>query len=256
MADYLHVLQRWIKHFLGIRKETPPRIPIWRACFWSFVGAFCGISVLEILFTYTPAFQNHNVPMVVASCGASAVLIYGAIEAPLAQPRALFCGNLIASFIGVCIHKLFLEIKTPETYVNEVRWVGGATSVALTLVAMQLTKTVHPPCGATALLPLAQPDIGELGWLYIGIMALSSTIMLVVALLIDNIERRYPVYWWKVAVPPSPRNDIEISLQDDSSKETVAEQQFIIFGQAISPGTLNPEEEDFLRKVVTRLQKT
>ncbi|KAI9256470.1 HPP family protein [Phascolomyces articulosus] len=255
MSDYLDELVRWIQHFLGRRKGTPRTIPLWRTCLWSFFGAFLGLSVLEILFTYTKVFQDLNVPMVAASCGASAVLVYGAIEAPLAQPRALMGGNLIASFIGVCIHKLFLEINTPEQYYTAARWIGGATSVSLTIVCMQLTKTTHPPSGATALLPLAQVDIGNLGWLYIGIMMLSSVILLVLALLIDNIERRYPVYWWSAATLAPPKNDIETSLAtNDSSKETVAEdfRSLVIFGETIPVDKLNPDEEEVLRNIAAR----
>ncbi|KAI9498024.1 HPP family-domain-containing protein [Zychaea mexicana] len=257
MGDYLDKLARCVKHFLGRREEGTQRsIPLWRTCLWSFVGAFTGLSLLEILFSYTQAFQDLNVPMIAASCGATAVLIYGAIEAPLAQPRAMIGGNLIASFVGVCIHKLFLEINTPDQYVTHVRWVGGATSVSLTIVLMQLTKTTHPPSGATSLLPMATPEIGDLGWLYIGIIMLSSAILLVVALLVDNIERRYPTYWWTVTSPPSKKNDIEMSLgSNDSSKETVAEEQsLVIFGQAIPQDMLNSDEEEFLRKLAGRFQ--
>ncbi|KAI7857176.1 HPP family-domain-containing protein [Circinella umbellata] len=260
MGDYLDKLIRGIEHFLGRRKEPPKKIPLWRTCLWSFLGAFIGVSVLEILFTYTPAFQDQQVPMIAASCGASAVLVYAATEAPLAQPRALMGGNLIASFISVCIHKLLLEINTPEQYVVATRWIGGAFSVSLTVVCMQITKTTHPPSGATALLPFATTEIGNLGWLYIGIMMLSSTLLLVVALLVDNIERRYPVYWWAPVVPASvspPKNDLENSFaSNDSSRETITEnsQQLMIFGELVSAEKLHAHEEEALRNIVTRLQ--
>lgn len=39
--------------------------------------------------------------------GASAVLCYEAIEAPLAQPRALIGGHFISALVGICITKLF-----------------------------------------------------------------------------------------------------------------------------------------------------
>jgi CBS-domain-containing membrane protein len=45
--------------------------------------------------------------MVIGSFGASAVLIYGAIKSPLAQPRNLIGGHIISAIIGVTCYKFF-----------------------------------------------------------------------------------------------------------------------------------------------------
>ena len=42
----------------------------------------------------------------IGSFGASAVLIYGATNSPLAQPRNLVGGHIISALVGVTIHKL------------------------------------------------------------------------------------------------------------------------------------------------------
>jgi hypothetical protein len=47
--------------------------------------------------------------------------------------------------------------------------------------------------GATALIAAVQ---NEAGWLYIGIVALSASFMITIALLVNNVERRWPVFWW------------------------------------------------------------
>ena len=57
-----------------------------------------------------------------------------------------------------------------------------------------MTQTVHPPAGATAL--LAVTDTTDLGWLLILDMLLGCVLMLAVALIINNIMRQYPLYWW------------------------------------------------------------
>ena len=82
-------------------------------------------------------------------------MIYGAIDAPLAQPRNVIGGQIIGSIVGVVITQLFLGIKhdwPSEEQRIAVQWVAGATAMATSLVIMQLTKTVHPPAGATALI--------------------------------------------------------------------------------------------------------
>ena len=79
---------------------------------------------------------------------------------------------------------------------ESIRWAGGAVSCAAATAIMALTKTVHPPAGATALLAVVDPDIVHLGWFLIPVMLMGAVLMQAVALLINNIERRFPVYFW------------------------------------------------------------
>ncbi|CAM0141761.1 unnamed protein product [Umbelopsis sp. WA50703] len=81
------------------------------------------------------------------------------------------------------------------------RWLAGSLSVATALVFMQYTRTVHPPAGGTALIAATQNAIG---WLYIGIVALSAALMITVALIVNNIERRWPIFWWTPAKAVTP----------------------------------------------------
>lgn len=61
---------------------------------------------------------------------------------------------------------------------------------------MGATKTVHPPAGATALLAATSPEITALGWYLLPLVLLGSTLMLASACVINNIHRRFPIYWW------------------------------------------------------------
>ena len=73
---------------------------------------------------------------------------------------------------------------------------AGALSVGVASAVMGITKTVHPPAGATALLCATEPTITSLGWLLIPMITLGTTLLLAVALLLNNIQRQFPVYWW------------------------------------------------------------
>ena len=64
---------------------------------------------------------------------------------------------------------------------------------------MTLTNTVYPPAGATALLAAIDPTVQHLGWYLIPFVLLSTCLTLVVSLLVNNIQRRYPTYWWTPA---------------------------------------------------------
>ena len=72
---------------------------------WTFLGSFCGISLIGLTEDYLLA--GIDVVFLIGSFGASSVLIFGAIQSPLAQPRNLVGGHLISSVVGVGCASLF-----------------------------------------------------------------------------------------------------------------------------------------------------
>ncbi|KAJ2933357.1 hypothetical protein H1R20_g3730, partial [Candolleomyces eurysporus] len=184
-------LPTWISFWLGYRKVTPPPEKKHVVWIWSFIGAFTCIASIQALFGNVPFFVEKGVP----SIGATAVLLYGAIESPLSQPRPVLGGHLVGAFVGIVITKLFLLLPTEQRF-DELCWLAGSLCCALAIVLMQMTGTMHPPAGATALLAAVSPDIRRIGWLYLPVVLLASSIALVVALLCNNMQRRYPTFWW------------------------------------------------------------
>lgn len=151
---------------------------------WSFIGAIVGIGI--IAFIQSKQFADIENVFLIGSFGASSVLIYGAVESPLAQPRNLLGGHFISALIGVTVYKVF-----PETI-----WITAPLAVGTSIVFMQLTKTLHPPGGATALIAIMGSErIKELGYYYVLSPVLSGAfILLAVALIFNNIttHRKYP----------------------------------------------------------------
>ena len=159
---------------------------------WTFIGSFLGIGIIGFLNSqYYDVYDNL---FLIGSFGASSVLIYGVINSPLAQPRNLIGGHLISAFIGVLVYKLI-----PGQV-----WLSGALSVSLSIVLMQITKTLHPPGGATALIAnLPSAKIQALGFFYVVSPVLSGVlILLIVALICNNVtkNRSYPhnKSWYKI----------------------------------------------------------
>ncbi len=94
----------------------------------------------------------------VASFGASAVLIYGVPQAEFSQPRNLLGGHLISALIGVSVCKY---LPTDITLL-------AALTVSLSIVAMHVTRTLHPPGGATALIAvIGGTEIHNAGYLFV-----------------------------------------------------------------------------------------
>jgi CBS-domain-containing membrane protein len=127
--------------------------------------------------------------MIIGSFGASAVLVYGAIKSPLAQPRNLIGGHVLSGLVGVACYQMF----------GESLWLAAALAVSFAIVSMLATKTLHPPGGATALIAvIGGPTIHSLGFLYAVIPAgAGAVILLIVALVVNNLSRnrKYPEYW-------------------------------------------------------------
>ncbi|CAG7953726.1 unnamed protein product [Penicillium salamii] len=198
--ELLSRLPRPISHFLGYRAEAPKPPPKYLVHFWSFIAAFAGLCTVQAIFNYSKYFTDRGVPGLIASYGASAVLVYGAIESPLAQPRALIFGHFLSALVGLCVTKLF-SLMPNEARFDSLRWLAGALSSAIAIVVMQVTETTHPPAGATALLPALDDAVWDISWYYLPVVLLSSTMILAVALVVNNIQRRYPVFWIS---PPKP----------------------------------------------------
>ena len=66
--------------------------------FWSFLGAFFGIGL--IAFLQSQHFSEIENIFLIGSFGASSVLIYGAVNSPLAQPRNLIGGHVLSALVG------------------------------------------------------------------------------------------------------------------------------------------------------------
>lgn len=167
--------------------QSPPRVGL-AETIWSWIGAFLGTGLVAYL--NDRLLEKTDMVLLIGSLGASAVLIYGTIKSPLAQPRNLVGGHLISAFIGVSAYNLLYPYP----------WLAAALAVATSIALMHATKTLHPPGGATALIyVLGSPKLHNLGYLYV-LMPVGAgvALMLLVALLVNNLSprRRYPEFWW------------------------------------------------------------
>ncbi|WP_420886849.1 HPP family protein [Candidatus Magnetaquicoccus inordinatus] len=166
---------------------APPRANL-HEMLWSWVGAFAGIALVGYLDSHF--FAPIDQALLIGSFGASAVLLYGAPSTPFAQPRNLIGGHLLSALIGVIMFQ----------WLGTVPWLAAAYAVSLAIVAMHVTRTLHPPGGATALIAVIGSDaLHQLGFLYVlAPVGVGAFCLLLIALLVNNLApgRRYPVWWW------------------------------------------------------------
>ena len=179
------MLKKYFSKMKGSTK-SPPAVNLSEVGL-SWIGAFLGIAAVAYINYNT--LEETDLAMIIGSFGASAVLIYGAIKSPLAQPRNLIGGHVFSAIIGVACYQML----------NEYMWLASSVAVATAIAFMHITKTLHPPGGATALIAvIGSEKIHNLGFLYAIIPSgLGAIIMLLVALIVNNIPktRRYPEFW-------------------------------------------------------------
>lgn len=184
-SDIFQYILRYIKKMRG-SEHSPPRVGFLEIC-WSWIGAFSGIAL--VTYCNFMIMERSDLILLIASFGASAVLIYGAVKSPLAQPRNLIGGHILSALVGVACYQ----------YLSFNPWFASAFAVASAIAVMHVTRTLHPPGGATALIAvIGSEQIHVQGYLYAVIPAgTGALMMLAVALVVNNIprSRRYPEYW-------------------------------------------------------------
>ncbi|MDP2979101.1 MAG: HPP family protein [Thiobacillus sp.] len=146
------------------------------------LGAF--FATLVVGLVSSQFLQGSGLHIMVTSMGASAVLLFAAPHSPLTQPWPLIGGHLISAFIGVACAMLVPDL-----------WAATALAVSLSILAMHLTHSLHPPGGAIALMAVLGRDHGIASdfSFVLAPVGLNALLMLVMALVINNLfGRRYP----------------------------------------------------------------
>lgn len=117
------------------------------------LGACLGIALTSVI-SATIIHPHGSLLLLVAPMGAAAVLVFVVPASPLSQPWPVIGGNVISALVGVAALKL-----VPIPVVAAGLAVGGA------ILAMSLTRSLHPPAGAVALTAvLGGPAVWDAGF--------------------------------------------------------------------------------------------
>ncbi|MCK5869501.1 hypothetical protein BMR07_01730 [Methylococcaceae bacterium CS1] len=149
----------------------------------SLLACFCAIFFIALITQATIGVSNS--PIIVASMGASAVILFFIPNSPLAQPWPFIGGQLCSAFIGMSC-----ALNIPETASASAVAVGGS------ILVMLLLRCLHPPGAATALAPvMAGESITSLGYSFILVpVGINVGLMLVLTVIINRwvMNRDYP----------------------------------------------------------------
>jgi len=190
-------LRRYFRRLAGAGSPGPERAPLSQVVFGS-LGSFLGLAALGLLHACIwerGALASAHLQMLLASFGGMAAFVFSsAFRTPLAQPKNVILGNTIGGFVSVSV----VEVMKLAGLENEL-WLSGALAVALTLAAQELSTSVHPGGGVTALCYVLISSMQRLSYVYVLCPAfLGSVVMVTLGMLVNNVSpaRIYPQGWW------------------------------------------------------------
>ncbi|MDQ1363217.1 MAG: rane protein, partial [Pseudomonadota bacterium] len=195
----------------------------------SAAGGFAGI--LLVLFITSLFVPGVSGAMIVASMGASAVLLYAVPHGPLSQPWPLLGGHVLSAIIGVT-----MRIWIPDIFL------AGGLAVGLSIATMFYLRCIHPPGGATALAAVVSgPAVYALGYQFVLTPVLLNAVLIIVIGMIINFPfawRRYPFALTPILLEKKtetesrrkqrnviPRSDLEYALREMRSFADVSEEE-------------------------------
>lgn len=115
----------------------------------SALGGFLGLGITALI-SYLLLGEQLPYSFIVASLGASSVLLFATPNSPLAQPWSLIGGTLLSALVGVLcawgIDSLVLAI---------------AAALGISILVMFVLRCLHPPGGAVAVLAVLSDATGQ-----------------------------------------------------------------------------------------------
>ena len=145
----------------------------------SVAGLFSIITIgVLTLLTY----KTELGVFLIASFGSTMVLLYGHPESPFAQPKNIFFGHLLTSFVGM----IFLYLVPLPIYLLIPLAVGFGVAL------MMLLKVTHPPAGGNPIIVI----IGSVSMDYlINPIIIGSLIILIFGIILNRLilKKKYPL---------------------------------------------------------------
>lgn len=149
----------------------------------SFIACFCSIFFIALITKIFSPWPSY--PLIVASMGASVIILFFIPNSPLAQPWPFVGGHIISAFVGV-----YCALNIPDPTTAQASAVGGS------ILLMLFFRCLHPPAAATSLTPvMAGTSITSLGYSFVLTPVTINVISLLILAVIINrliLKRNYP----------------------------------------------------------------
>ena len=143
------------------------------------MGAFVGLLLVVIAAKFLGEFSGID-EWLMASLGASALLVFALPQSPMAQPWAVIAGNTLSALIGIsCFHLMGESL------------IALPLAVALSILGMFVLRCLHPPAAAVALI-VVLGEIGRYRYAFFPVMIDSVLLILAGAAYSNLTGKPYP----------------------------------------------------------------
>ena len=167
-------LQRYAFYFGG---DQPPVAMLERVR--SGFGAFIGLMLVLTTAKYLGELGGID-EWLMASLGASALLVFALPGSPMAQPWAVIAGNTLSALVGICI-----------VYAVGEPLIAIPLAASLSILVMFFLRCLHPPAAAVSLI-VVLGHVLHFRYAFFPVMVDSILLVLAGAAYSNLTGKRYP----------------------------------------------------------------
>jgi CBS domain-containing membrane protein len=171
-------LKRFISHWSFYLGGDQPPVN-WMERLRSVFGAFLGLMLVFTTAQYLGELTGVE-EWLMASLGASALLVFALPQSPMAQPWAVIAGNTLSALVGISCAHIF---KDPL--------LALPTAVAISILGMFILRCLHPPAAAVALIAVLG-HVTHYRYAFFPVLVDSALLVLVGAIFGNLTGKRYP----------------------------------------------------------------
>ena len=134
-----HTAKYLIKRYSFYLGGDQPAVS-WHERLRSCLGAFLGLMLVLTIAKYLGEISGLD-EWLMASLGASALLVFALPGSPMAQPWAVIAGNTLSALVGISVMHLVSEPL-----------VAMPLAASLSILGMFVLRCLHPPAAAVAMI--------------------------------------------------------------------------------------------------------
>jgi CBS domain-containing membrane protein len=179
----------------------------WPERWLAALGAVGGVAFAAAASLWIAGIGTHAALLLVAPIGASAVLVFAVPSSPLGQPWSVIGGTIVSTACSVLVAQILGHGA-----------LAAGAAVGLSIVAMSLTRCLHPAGGGCALLAvLGGPEIVAHGYAFALVPAGLNAALLVAAGMLFHRFTGHSYPHRPQPTPPQPRltaEDIDAAIAE------------------------------------------
>ena len=173
-----HTLRYYLKRYSFYLGGDQPPVS-WVERIRSVFGALIGLGLVLLAAKYLRDLSGLD-EWLMASLGASALLVFALPQSPMAQPWAVIAGNTLSALVGISV----------------VHWVGEPLialplAASLSILGMFILRCLHPPAAAVALIAVLG-GVVHYRYAFFPVMVDSILLVMVGAIYSNLTGKKYP----------------------------------------------------------------